>query len=392
MQSRFPSSAGSPARSLILAILVVSFSLLTVGESLAAILRVASWNMANRPNDATQESQMSMILQAMGTETVQGNAARLGLLSMSETDPTSAEATAATLNTLYAGSSYQAVYSNPDGGSDRTGFVYDTTMLALESVTELSTAAGLTHNILRGEFSLAGAADDLRFFMYSIHLKSGGSSADENQRLAEADFIRADGDLLGEGVNIIYGGDFNWSSSDERGTDVDSAWDAIVSAGEGQGFDAYDTTNVNGAGDWRDNPDFVHLHTQDPGAAMDDRFDMHFFSDEWFDGMGLELIQDSFRVFGNDGMHMLNGPITSGMGASPEVLLALAGFSDHLPVVSDFQYSTQAVPEPPTVILFAFVLVAFTLPPWLKQRWCLRSTNPGVLIMTASRFWTRMTK
>ena len=172
--------------------------------------------------------------------------------------------------------------------------------------------------------------------------------ADENTRLSEANIIRTDADNLGN-VNVIYGGDFNWNSSDERGANVDSAWDLIVDDGIGQGFDAFDTTNVSGAGDWRDNENFKALHTQDPGGSMDDRFDVQFVSNELFDGTGLELLQGSYRVFGNNGTHDLNGLITTGTGASFDVLMVLANFSDHLPVMSDFEF--HAVPEPSSFVL-----------------------------------------
>ena len=73
-------------------------------------------------------------------------------------------------------------------------------------------------------------------------------------------------------------------------------------------------------GDWFDNPAFKSLHTQDPRTTMDDRFDIHFASGEFFDGVGLEYVANSFHVFGNNGTHTLDLPITTGTGASLDVL------------------------------------------------------------------------
>ena len=303
-------------------------------SAFSAELRVASWNMFNRPNDSVHDSDLSTILTAMGSEVVLGNARRLDILSMSETDEKSALQTANIFNKLYGTTSYESVFTAPDGGSDRTGFVYDSSTVSLLRTTELST--DLTHNILRGEFRPAFTAGASDFHMYAIQLKSGKSSADKNSRFEEAQIIRSDADSLGASAQILYGGDFNWQSAEERGATVDSAWDVFASEGNGKAFDTFNVSNVLGAGDWRDNEDFLELHSQDPRASMDDRFDMQFVTDELFDGTGLEMVDGSYRVFGNDGTHELNGPITTGGGAPPVVLLALANFSDHLPVVSDF--------------------------------------------------------
>ena len=98
--------------------------------------------------------------------------------------------------------------------------------------------------------------------------------------------------------------------------------------GNGQAFDV-----ASSPGEWRECAVFAALHTQNPGAAMDDRFDMMFATGELFDGTGLEYVADSYRVFGNDGSHTFNGAITSGTGAPSNILPALTNASDHLPIV-----------------------------------------------------------
>ena len=70
---------------------------------------------------------------------------------------------------------------------------------------------------------------------------------------------------------------------------------------------------------------------------MDDRFDLHFASGEFFDGTGIEYVNNSFHVFGNNGTHTFDMPITTGTGASPAVLAALVAASDHLPVIADYE-------------------------------------------------------
>jgi|GEM_PF-3336796 len=326
-------------------LLLIAFVVSAVGQpALSADLRIASWNMANYPNTMAQEKDLGTIIKAMGSEVVLGNERPIDILSLSETDPGSATATARIFNTTYDTTSYRSVVTSPDGGNDRTGFVYNSNAVSLFGTSELG--EGLTHNMIRGHFRPIGIVGVSDFYMYSIQLKSGDSSAEETTRLTEAEVIRSDADTLGSNAHVIYGGDFNWQSADEREPPLESAWDVFTSEGNGQAFDTFDLDNVLGGGDWRNDEGFLHLHSQDPGGTcigrgwtcMNDRFDMQFVTDEFFDGVGLEVVEGSYRVFGNNGTHELNEPITSGSGSSTDVLLALERFSDHLPVVTDFMF------------------------------------------------------
>ena len=84
-----------------------------------------------------------------------------------------------------------------------------------------------------------------------------------------------------------------------------------VAGGTGQVQDVADAP-----GTWNNNPAFKNLHSQDPQSTMDDRFDIQFASGEFFDGVGLEYVGNSYHVFGNNGTHTLDMPITTGTGAS----------------------------------------------------------------------------
>jgi hypothetical protein len=104
---------------------------------------------------------------------------------------------------------------------------------------------------------------------------------------------------------------------------------------------------VNAVGEWRDNPAFLALHSNDPGGPMDDRFDMQLISDELRDGVGLDFVTGTYHVIGNNGTHVLNGDILSGTGAPTDVLNALYNFSDHLPVMASYSFN---VPEPTALL------------------------------------------
>ncbi len=289
----------------------------------AGTLRIMNYNVANNPDNEIEDASFRAVFEAVGAENVSGTAKRIDLLAVSETDTSSSARLANILNDLYGVSTYQVIISSPDGGNDRTGLVYDASRLILLDHVVLD--SGLTHHALRAMFGIVGAdrIDDL--FVYAIHLKSGATSSDKTARANEMQIIRDDADNLGINANVIYAGDFNMHGSSE------GAWTNMVAPGDSQGFDA-----ANALGEWRDNPAFKILHTQDPRGNMDDRFDFQFVSGELLDDVGLDFIDGSYRVFGNDGTHLMGDAISTGTGATPQVLDALEDNSDHLPVVVNY--------------------------------------------------------
>ena len=237
-----------------------------------AAIRVVAYNCANRPNTTAQESHFRTVIQAIENESVNGIAKRLDILVVSEMDGTSATSLTGILNNLYGLNTYTNVLSSSVGG-DRTGVIYDTSTLALTASNDLTTIG--THPILRAQFRPVGSTvTNEQFYVYAIHLKSGPTASDIAQRATEATNLRNDSDALGQGAHIIYAGDFNMTGSSE------GAWTNMLAAGHGQ---AVDPANAPGA--WRDNAAFVHLHSQDPSAAMDDRFDFQFIFGEFSDGV-----------------------------------------------------------------------------------------------------------
>lgn len=302
-------------------------------RDLLTIIRLVDWNTANLPNDSTDIDNFQTILAAIGNETIAGNTKRLDILAVQETDPAvspgnnSIGQIEAILDALYPSTNYVSAVSSVDGGGDSTGFIYDTATLSLVNTIEVP--GSLTHKVLRGQFRPLDTLGESDIYVYSIHLKSGDTGSDATQRGIESLVLRNDADSLGEGANVLFVGDFNMKTSSE------TAWTNFVAGGAAQLQDVADAP-----GNWFNNPAFKHLHTQDPrvgGSGMDDRFDIVFASGELYDGVGVDYVADSFRVFGNNGTHTFDGNITTGSGASAEVLAALAAASDHLPVIADFE-------------------------------------------------------
>ena len=110
--------------------------------------------------------------------------------------------------------------------------------------------------------------------IYSAHLPASPGGMNEQLRLDGVEVIRADGDLLPDDGQAV----------DPLGT---GSW-----AGEPHAVKHTQSPRDNGA-------NFCGLA---PGG-MDDRFDHQLVTDEWLDGDGLDLVPDTYRTLGNDGMH-----------------------------------------------------------------------------------------
>ena len=299
-------------------------------------VRIVAWNTANRPNNVTDDLNFQTVFEAIGNESTQGNALPPSIVALQETDNeqdggNSILRVETILESLYPSTNYSRASSDLDFGGDANGFVYDDDLFDLVSTSVVQEtpemATPFAHNIFRGQFRPAGTNGQNDFYLYSTHLKAG--SSDTVRREAEANAIRVDMDALGPNQEIIVMGDFNITSSHE------GAYVNFLSSGNGQLFDPIDQP-----GNWNNNPAFTSIHTQNPEVngpgGLDSRFDFQLGTAAVFDDDGLQYVEGSYGAFGNDGSHTFNSDITTGTGASPTILTALAEASDHLPVVADY--------------------------------------------------------
>lgn len=174
--------------------------------------------------------------------------------------------------------------------------------------------------------------EQLVFYVYGSHFKADTGSQNESRRASEADAIRNDADALGTSAFAIFAGDWNVYTPSEQ------AFQRFFDSGNAQSVDP----RFNGV--------FSTIsHTQSPhdgsngqlvAGGMDDRFDFQLMTQELDDGVGFDVIAESYRSFGNDGQHF-NQPINNGSNSyfAPSEQWradALALASDHLPVVVDY--------------------------------------------------------
>ena len=297
-------------------------------RDLLSAIRFVAWNTLNQPTNVTQDAAFRTVLEAIGNESILGSAKPLDIISLAETDSVSVSRLEAVLDSLYGTTAFEVATSSTVSG-DATGFIYDSRSVALLETSNLS--SGLTHPSLRGKFRPVATSGESDFYAYAIHLKAGGTASDRTRRGNETALLRSDADALGDGASIVFGGDFNMLGSSEV------AWTNLLAPGPASLSDT-----ANAPGEWANNSAFKSLHTQNSISNLRSRLDFHFISDEFSDGTGLDFVDGSYRVLGNNGTHTMNGSITTGTGATPAVLNALVGASDHLPVISDFAFVNSA--------------------------------------------------
>ena len=268
-------------------------------RDLLAVMRIVDWNTLNGPNDAAGDANFRQSSRPSATKrcraTRNGSTSSLCKKPIRPVPATRSLASKMSSTRCTSTTSYQLSASPVDGGGDSTGFVYDTSTVSLLESVQVGSGT-LTHNVMRGKFQPVGSPASSIFYVYSVHLKSGDTNSDETLRGSEAAFLRADANALGEGTQVLMVGDFNMHTSAE------AAWTNLVAAGAGQLQDV-----ANAPGNWLDNAAFKSLHSQDPArnAAWTTDLIIQFASGEFFDGSGVDYVNNSFHIFGNNGTHTL---------------------------------------------------------------------------------------
>jgi len=303
----------------------------------AAELRVVTYNTTT-----DVRLGLDVVLEAIGDEVVGGISRPIDVLAVQEQSSAATDTAdiVGILNGIYGPGTYDyAMLNGGTSGAGRPGLVFNTTTIELLDQTSFGTVSTSTQarQTLRYLLRPIGYDDgSVDFYLYNNHYKASTGSANQNRRLIEAQLLRDDLDILGDGVHAILAGDFNIRTSSEP------MYQELLSPGDGQAFDPIDTP-----GSWNANGNFKLVHSQSPlsgqsggliGGGVDDRFDFQLVTGELLNGVGFDYIPGSYHVFGNNGTHVCcNSGISTGSGASASILAALESASDHLPVVADYQ-------------------------------------------------------
>lgn len=299
---------------------------------------MVTYNTLRGPN-----AGLDTVLTAIGEERVNGFAKPIDVLLLQEQDEpfTTTQAIVNQLNAIYGAGTYRrtTVVTGPSFSSLRQSLIYraDTVQLVEERVIGPGGTSPLPpRQALRTRLRPVGYDESADFYVYNNHFKAGSNSSDFDRRAAGARAMRDDADTLGANAHVIFGGDFNLRSSN------DEAFQVLVEEGGSQAFDPADFP-----GQWKNNFGARSVHTHGRND-VDDRFDFLLPTNEWRDQEGLDILEGSYRAFGNNGStynQAVNSPRNTydfDFGESPThdrqtVLDALVTASDHLPVVADFQ-------------------------------------------------------
>lgn len=213
---------------------------------------------------------------------------------------------------------------------------YNSEKLTLSSSTSISTNYR-DIDIFRMQFTYSGQQNPATLNCVVAHLKAGSDYEDEVERASETNKLMNYLDNSNATGNYIFSGDFNLYTSSEQ-----AFKNLLFYSNEDIRF--YDPVNEIGA--WNNNPYFADVHTQSThtssncfsGGGMDDRFDFILASDEVLNGTDkMKYIANTYKALGQDGQHFNKSLVSSPENTlvPEDVLYALYGLSDHLPVVME---------------------------------------------------------
>jgi hypothetical protein len=217
------------------------------------------------------------------------------------------------------------IYGN--NGND-CGFYYKKNVLTL---VEYKAIPARTRVI--SEFKLVHNFTKDTLIIYGIHFKANVLNGDNSTNIIKRDSavfaLRSATIRLTEKSNFLVAGDFNIFTSDEP------AFQRLLN----QNSRGYFYDPLNALGNWTDNPSFSQTHTYSP-SYLKSRLDMILISQTLKDKGGIDYIDGSFKIFGNDGNHFATS-ITNGSNSwftDISIGNALISASDHLPVYADFNF------------------------------------------------------
>lgn len=238
---------------------------------------------------------------------------------------------------------------------------YNTDKLVLEGQTNITNAA-LTRDIniyhLYYNDPLLAQHDTIRLHCIVMHLKAGSYQSDIDDREAEVNVLMNYLNGLNDAGNYLVMGDFNVYTSDEV------CYQNLISHPNAN-IRFYDP--INEPGDWNNNIDFEHVHTQSThsddndcaaSGGLDDRFDFILSSMNVITGgQDIQYISNSYKALGNDGTHF-NSSVNDGTNSSApsSVINALYANSDHLPILMKLKVNVvTAIPEE-ALVPFGFIM------------------------------------
>ena len=236
--------------------------------------------------------------------------------------------------------------TNFSGGSIANMLFYDKRKLGFHSHFYVTTSVR-DINAYKMYYQSAGLQQgDTIFITFIIaHLKAGNTDSDKATRLVQVQRLMTKLEQIGIADNYVFSGDFNLYSDQEQ------SFQHLINYPNTL-FKFYDP--IDQIGYWHDNPAYASVHTQSTHTysengcfatgGLDDRFDFILVSPYiYFGNNKVKAIKESYHALGQDGIRLNRSLIDPPNTAVPNnIANAMYNFSDHLPVLLDFEINTAS--------------------------------------------------
>jgi hypothetical protein len=350
----------------------------------AGTLRIVTYNIQadtggqnGQIGGPTAGPGLTTVLQAIGSEHLAGNAQPIDVLALQELNGTPANTLSfivGQLNGIYGPGTYAYdMTADPtDGastGNGPNGLIYNTKTVSDLGAVAIGVASttGAPRAPMRYSLQPLGGSSANQFFLYVSHAKSGTTSSDATRRNIETTEIRTDASTLAASAHIIYTGDFNINDSSEPS--YQTLVSSSLNGGVGTAFDP-----ANPAENWTDTSAFAPLLSES-ATSLRFRDDMQLVTGPTLNGPGFQLVAGSEEVFGNNGTTASSTSVNQGSNSAlsdlpnrTAVLSALTTATDHLPMISDYRFTSTPVPEPDSRTLVGIAIAIFWLVTCKRRR------------------------
>lgn len=357
----------------ILSLLVAAGAVMSFGDAALAQLRVGSWNISNYGGGRAAD------LHAAVYGVFNGRSFAPDVFMVQEVLSAGALADLVNIMNSAPGSPGDwAAAAFVDGADTESVFLYRTSKVTFVQQKTIAVGSSSTSNQPRNTYRYDirpvgyTAVPAASLALYSVHLKAGSASSDNERRLVETTRIRSNaegvdtngpGTGLPTGWNFIVGGDFNVQSSSQ------SAYQKLVASEANNTGRCFDPINTPGS--WNNNSSFRFVHTQDPTGTggMDDRHDQILLSASLINTTGFHYIGNasipystttwndpnhSFRAWGNDGTSYdqpmtIAGNAMVGPVIAQGIANACTSNGGHLPMFLDLRVPAKAAVSSTTI-------------------------------------------
>jgi exonuclease III len=187
------------------------------------------------------------------------------------------------------------------------------------------------------------AQGDTAFITFIIaHLKAGTYDSDKNTRKTQVERLTTKLEQMGID-NYVFSGDFNLYNASEP------AYQHLL-FNNNTAFRFLDP--IDAYGEWHRNQQFAKIHTQSTHTTnengcfatggLDDRFDFILVSPTLFYGTRkVKVMPETYHAMGQDGLRLRGNLLSPTNNTLPkDILQAMYNFSDHLPVICNFEIKT----------------------------------------------------